>query len=79
MASGKRREAVEGKRGIYFRLTAPQGKSGKRHKIFEITYRDSDGKQRWKTIEGGVRAAEGELAAVKARMDAVSALLPPRT
>ena len=35
---------------------------------YEITYRDSDGKQRRQVVEGGLRAAETGLSDVKARM-----------
>src|SRR5687768_122277 len=55
-----RRERV--KSGIYVRRNR-QGR-----KVYEITYRDSDRKQRWETIEGGIRAAEAALADKKARM-----------
>ena len=55
-----RRERV--KPGIYVRRNA-QGR-----KVYEITYRDSDRKQRWQTIEGGIRAAEAALADKRARM-----------
>lgn len=55
----KRRERV--KPGIYKRL----GVDGK--PVFEIGYRDSDGKQRWQRVHGGVRAAEAALADIKAR------------
>jgi len=55
-----RRERVE--RGIY-RRTRADGKVA-----YEIGYRDSDGRQRWQRVEGGVRAARVALADVKARM-----------
>jgi integrase len=58
----KRRQPVKGKPGIYVSVNA----SGQ--KRFEFTYRDSDGKQRWQTVEGGVRAAERAKADVLARM-----------
>ena len=35
---------------------------------YEITYRDSDGRQRWQVVDGGIRAAEAALADRKARM-----------
>lgn len=53
---------VRAKPGIYYRVD----RAGK--KRYEITYRDSDGRQRWQTIPGGVRAAELALADKKARM-----------
>jgi hypothetical protein len=46
---GRRRERVE--RNIYRRVAA----TGK--VVFEIGYRDSVGKQRWQTVEGGITAA----------------------
>src|SRR4051794_39067796 len=45
------RKAVPGKPGVYARQDA-QGRIR-----YEITFRDSTGKQRWKTVEGGVTAA----------------------
>ena len=42
---------MPGKPGVYVRYD----KRGRAR--FEITYRDSTGKQRWQTIEGGVTAA----------------------
>lgn len=50
------------KPGIWRRQTA----AGK--PVYEITYRDSDGRQRRQTVDGGQRVAEGELARVKANM-----------
>jgi len=55
-----RRERVE--RGVY-RRTGADGKVA-----YEIGYRDSDGRQRWQRVEGGIRAARTALADVKARM-----------
>jgi integrase len=62
MPKAKRRQPVKGKPGIYWSENAA-GK--KRH---EFTYRDSDGKQRWETVEGGIRAAERAKADKLARM-----------
>lgn len=56
------RARVRVKSGIWKRT----GANGKPR--YEITFRDSDGKQRRQVIEGGVRAAETALADVKARM-----------
>lgn len=72
MPSSKRREAVKGKPGIY-RSTDSQGK-----RRFEITYRDSDGKQRWQRVEGGVRAAERAKADVLARIGKGERVAPLR-
>ena len=49
-------------RGIYRRI----GADGRAR--YEIGYRDSDGRQRWQTVEGGIKAARLALADVKARM-----------
>jgi hypothetical protein len=49
VGSQPRRERVE--RNIYRRV----GASGKA--VFEVGYRDSGGKQRWQTVEGGITAA----------------------
>jgi integrase len=57
---GCRRERVE--RNIYRRVNA----SGKT--IFEIGYRDSAGKQRWRTVEGGITAARAARDDVRGRM-----------
>jgi integrase len=55
-----RRERV--KSGIYVR------KDARGRKVYEIAYRDASGRQRWQTVEGGLRAAEAALADVKARL-----------
>ena len=60
MSAARRRERVE--RGIY-RRTGADGKV-----TYEIGYRDSDGRQRWQRVEGGIKAARTALADVKARM-----------
>src|SRR4051812_11584216 len=43
-------------------------KNAKRSWTYEITFRDSFGKQRRRKVDGGLRGAEAELAKVKARM-----------
>ena len=58
------------KPGIWKRV----GKDGK--PIYEITYRDSDGKQRRQTIQGGIRAAEIALHDKKARMGKGERVVP---
>jgi integrase len=60
MSNASRRERVE--RNVYRRTTA-DGKTA-----YEIGYRDSDGRQRWQVVQGGIRAARTQLADVKARM-----------
>ncbi|MHB8578228.1 MAG: phage integrase central domain-containing protein, partial [Dehalococcoidia bacterium] len=46
---------------------------------YEITYRDSDGKQRRQVIDGGLRVAEATLADVKARIGKGERVAPRRT
>lgn len=70
--SAKRRQPVKGKPGIYVSINA-QGQ-----KRYEFTYRDSDGKQRWQTVEGGIRAAERAKADVMARMGKGEKVAPMR-
>src|SRR4051812_35458096 len=65
-STGSRRERVE--RGIYSRQTA-DGKT-----VLEITFRDSDGRQRWQKVDGGIRAARAardDVAGRKARGEKV--------
>ena len=59
--NGRRRVKVTGRRGIYYRET-PTGRR------YEITFTDSDGVQRWRTIDGGLKEADGALAEVKAKL-----------
>jgi integrase len=70
--TAKRRQPVKGKPGIYVSVNA----SGQ--KRYEFTYRDSDGKQRWQTVEGGIRAAERAKADVLARMGRGEKVAPMR-
>jgi integrase len=55
--SAKRRTRVEP--GIY---TRPDGR-------YEIGYRDAQGKQRWRVVDGGIIAARKQLTAAKAKRD----------
>lgn len=64
--STKRRERVEP--GIYRR---PDGR-------FEIGWRDASGKQRWRAVTGGIKAARAELAAEHARRASGGLVAPPR-
>jgi integrase len=67
-AARRRRERVEP--NIY-RRTAATG-----HQVFEIGFRDSIGRQRWRTVEGGITAARSvraDLLGRKARHERVSA------
>lgn len=59
----KREIARERVKAGIWRRSAADGKPR-----YEITYRDSDGKQRRQVIEGGIRAAETALADTKAKM-----------
>ena len=67
-AASRRRERVEP--NIYGR-TAADGRQ-----VFEVGYRDSTGRQRWRTVEGGIMAARSvrnDLLGRKARHERVSA------
>ncbi|MHB1571456.1 MAG: hypothetical protein ACYC0H_19935, partial [Solirubrobacteraceae bacterium] len=60
-SSQSRRRRVE--QGIYVRLDANGAdvlKGGKL--VYEIGYRDAQGKQRWRVVEGGIPAARSALA-----------------
>lgn len=48
-------------RGIYSRRTS-DGRT-----VFEIVYRDSDGRQRWEKVDGGIRAARARRADIAGR------------
>src|SRR4051794_32343536 len=43
-------------------------KSAKGRWVYEITFKDSDGRDRRQTVQGGLREAETALATVKSRM-----------
>jgi integrase len=55
--------SVRGHPGVYYRLD----RSGQRR--YEITFRDSTGTRRWRTIDGSLRAAEAALREVGGRKD----------
>lgn len=57
-----RRVKVKDRRGIYYRV----GADGKRR--YEITFSDSSGRQRWKSIAGGLKDAEAALSEVKGKL-----------
>jgi integrase len=57
-----RRVRVNGRRSIYYR----DDSHGKRR--YEITYYDSDGRRRWKTVDGGLRQAEALLDDLRSRV-----------
>jgi integrase len=50
------------RRGIYYRL----GRDGRRR--YEITFRDSEGRQRWKVVPGGLTDAEATLHEVRGKL-----------
>ena len=56
-----RRVKVKGRRGIYYR----EGADGRR---YEITFRDSEGRQRWKVVSGGLKDAEAALEDVRGKL-----------
>lgn len=57
-----RRTKVKDRRGIYYRV----GAGGRRR--YEITYRDSHGRQRWQVVDGGLREAEAALEDVRRKL-----------
>ena len=57
-----RRHKVAGRRGIYYRESA----DGRR--CYEVTYRDSQGRQRWQRVYGGLKDAEAALEEVRRRL-----------
>lgn len=67
-----RRVNVKGRRGIYYR----EGKDGQRR--YEITYRDSTGKQRWKVVPGGLKEAEAALEDVRRKIRMGERVAPSR-
>lgn len=61
---------VRVERGIYSRTTST-GRT-----VFEIVYRDSEGRQRWETVDGGVRAARARRADIAGRKGRGEKVLP---
>ncbi len=57
-----RRLSVSGRRGIYYR----ERQDGRRR--YEIGYRDSAGKQRWKAVPGNLKDSEAALEEVRGRL-----------
>jgi integrase len=57
-----RRTAVAGHPAVYYRV----GANGKRR--YEISFRDSEGRRRWKVIDGGLREAEEALDEIRGRI-----------
>src|SRR5439155_2297872 len=70
--SAKRRTAVKGHRGVYYRV----GSGGRRH--YEITYVDSDGRRRWQVVPGNLGHAEQALADVRGRRRRGERVAPSR-
>jgi integrase len=68
-----RRTKVEGHRGIYWR--PGPGRS----KVYEVVYSDETGRQRWKTIEGGVRDAVAFREDVRSKRRRGERVSPSRT
>ncbi len=67
-----RRIKVNGRRGIYYR----EGQDGRRR--YEIGYRDSAGKQRWKAVTGNLKDAEAALEEVRGRLRRGERVAPTR-
>ena len=58
-----RRTKVKKRSGLYFR-TGPDGR-----RTYELTYKDSDGKRRWKSLPGlSLEEAQNELDSIKSQM-----------
>ena len=67
-SEGRRRERVEP--NLYKRVNAAG------HDVFEVGFRDATGKQRWRTVEGGIiaaRSVRNDLLGRKARHERISA------
>jgi hypothetical protein len=67
-----RRVSVAGKPGIYFRKLSDGSKR------YEVSYTDSDGRRRWKMVDGGQRDAERARRAILAEMDKGQRVAPSR-
>lgn len=67
-----RRVRVSGRRGIYYRVLA----DGKRR--YEITFRDSAGRQRWKTVPGNLKDAVAALEELNTRKRRGERISPSR-
>jgi integrase len=70
--SPPRRTAVPKHPGIYFRV----GANGKRR--YEITYTDSDGKRRWKVVDGSLQAAMTAREELRGRIRKGERVVPTR-
>ena len=70
-----RRTRVKGKPGIYYREVRNGNRSGRR---YEVTYLDSDGRRRWKTMPGQDNLDEAEIALVEVKADSRPASGSPR-
>jgi integrase len=62
---------IRAERGIYYRNT-PSGR------VYEITFTDSTGRQRWKKVEGGVREARASRGDVLAKLSRGDRVAPAR-
>ncbi len=71
-SAAPRRTKVKDRRGIYYR----PGADGRRR--YEITYRDSEGRQRWKVVPGGLKDAEAALEEVRGRLRRGERLAPTK-
>jgi integrase len=67
-----RRAPVKGHRGIYYR-DAPKGR------VYEITYYDSDGRRRWKTVGPSLKEAESARADIVRKKHEGVRVSPART
>jgi integrase len=67
-----RRTSVANRPGIYYHETS----NGQRR--YEISYTDSDGRRRWKTVEGDLKAAQKARADISTRIDKGERVAPTR-
>ncbi len=67
-----RRVRVERHRGIYYR----EDRDGRR--VYELTYYDSEGRRRWETVRGDLRAAEARRAEIVGKKHRGERVAPSR-
>src|SRR5437870_1137236 len=67
-----RRQRVMNHPGVYYRDT-PAGRR------YEVTFLDSEGRRRWKTLDGGLREAQAALEEARGRRRRGERVAPART
>jgi integrase len=66
-----RRTKVARHPGVYYRNTA-------RGRVYEVTFRDSDGRRRWRRVQGNLEDAERVLTAIKQKLHTGEPVRPGR-